>query len=198
LSNRWEGRRAYIRQYSGRKVHLAEPTPEQFHLPDIAHHLARIRRYTGGSEFSVAQHMVVGAAMARWYYPHVPLLDKRFLIHDVSEYALGDVSSPLKSLLPGYRELESRWNLAVEQWADLTFVGIPEVEELDVRMWLTERLTVYAHVDPAVLAEDTSNVKLDPLPVSEFELEAFFKPWDTEQAEAEYLRLFRAAFPGVK
>ena len=199
--SRWGGGRGpYIRAFSGRRIHLDDPEHHEFHLPDVAHHLARIHRYTGASEYSVAQHMVVGAFLARWYFRDTPLLDSRFLLHDIAEFCLGDVSSPLKSLVPDYRRLETRWDTAVETWAWLTFVGIPEVKTLDDRMWLTERQVVYRNVDPefaADMADDVSRIELKPIPVSEWELEALFRAWPADEAESTYLKAFRAAFPGV-
>ncbi len=196
--NRWTGG-PYIRSHFGRKIPLANPSPADLRLDDIAYHLARINRYTGASQFSVAQHMVVGAVMARRFYPDHPLLPARFLIHDVPEHAIGDVSSPLKSLIPGYKELEQRWDLAVESWAGLTFVGVPEVKELDDRMWLTERLTIFREALwlGAEMDEDTARCQWEPFELTRHELTRYFEPWGARVAEEEYLVAVGREFPGL-
>lgn len=129
----------YIKMFSGRKFYLDDPRAEDMHVDDIARNLAGINRYTGSSRFSVAQHCVVSAVMAKIHYPEEKLLAARMLVHDASEAYYGDVSSPLKSLIPDYRNLEDRAQLEVEKKFDITFLGERLVKEVDFRMWLTER-----------------------------------------------------------
>ncbi len=159
---RWktDAKGPYIRTMpSGRKCYLLHPSADDIHLDEVVYHAAGINRYTGGSRFSIAQHMVVGAMMAAEFYPDDKELPGRFLIHDIAETKLGDVSSPLKHVLgAAYRDLEARHDLAVEEKFSLTFVGVPAVKELDDRMWLTERLWIYRHCDQDEIAEDVSGV----------------------------------------
>jgi hypothetical protein len=194
---RWrgEGRGPYIRTSTGKQFFLADPRPEDFlDVEDLAYHLAGINRYTGGSRFSTAQHMVVGARLAERFYPQHALLPARFMIHDVSEARYGDVSSPLKALLPDYQRLESAAELAIEKRFDLTFLGYPEVRELDNRMWLTERLII----QPMLVKEDDYNGPLEPFPLDAEELEELFEGWDPDKAEAEYLFEMRRLLPWVQ
>jgi len=143
VSWRDDPRGPYVRMHSGAKVYLREPSPEQIRIPDVAKHLAGIRRFTGAG-ISVAQHSVVGARMAKKYYWDDPLMAAKFLIHDTVEHILGDVSSPLKSVLVEYRGLERSWEWAAEKRFALHFVGDPMVKEVDDRMWLTEAQWVYS------------------------------------------------------
>src|ERR1044071_2835761 len=79
----------YIKVYSGRKVFLADPRPEDFSITDIAHPLAGINRYTGGSRYTVAQHCVVASRYAAMLYPEHPYLPAKMLIHDADEAFIG-------------------------------------------------------------------------------------------------------------
>jgi hypothetical protein len=147
--------------------------------------------------------MVVGALMAERFYPDDQLLKSRFLIHDVAETNLGDVSSPLKHVLGAvYKDLEAQHDLAVEQKFGLTFLGVPEVKEVDDRMWLTERLWIYRECPEDKLAEmeeDVARVPHEPFPIDRDELRLLFAPWGAERAEAMYLMALALAFqPAVQ
>ena len=50
----------YIRTYSGTKLCVSQPRPEQIHIEDIAHHLSLLCRFTGAVNkfYSVAEHCV--------------------------------------------------------------------------------------------------------------------------------------------
>lgn len=95
----------YIVTYSGRIVYLQHPDPADILIEDIAHALSHICRYTGHVRefYSVAQHSCYVSDYCPSYYKMWGLL------HDASEAYLGDVSAPLKSLLPEYRVLEEVW-----------------------------------------------------------------------------------------
>jgi uncharacterized protein len=138
--SRWRTHREgpYIRLHGGGKFHLKSPDLTGVRLETIAHHLAGVNRYTGASRYTVAQHCAVAAHMARVHYPTHPQLPAAMLVHDVAEAFYGDVSSPLKSMLPEYRALEFFADSAVERRLGVKFLGDPLVKEVDDRMWLTE------------------------------------------------------------
>lgn len=185
----------YIRLLpTGQKFHLADPRPEEFNLACIANHLAGINRYTGGSRYTVGQHCVVASRMAARFYSDHALLPARMLIHDIAEFAYGDVSSPLKAILGDYRELEQKAELAIEQWCDLTFVGDELVKQIDTRMWLTERLTVF----PMLTQEDDYAGDLLPFELTLDELNDEFQPWAPEVVEHEFRIAFAQLLPWMK
>lgn len=189
----------YIRMRSGRKFYLVNPPPEQWHIPDVAYHAAGVLRYTGASRFSVAQHMVVGAVMARRFYPEHPLLPARFTIHDAPEAVYNDMNSPLKRLCPDYCRLLTDGERSFEKRCDLTWMDDPMVKELDCRMWLTECLTVYRHAEAngIDMSEDYTG-QLEPFPLSLAELDDWFKPWPAHVAEAEWLHEFYTNLPWME
>ena len=111
--------RAWQRMLSGRRLDLLEPSPLDVEIEDIAHGLARVARWNGQTHgahaFSVAQHCVlVEQLMIRFY----PTIEQRWrlaaLLHDASEYVIGDMISPFKAALGyDYKSFEGRLMEAV-------------------------------------------------------------------------------------
>ena len=127
-----------VQTVDGYYLSLEHPNPENLSIFAIAHALSNICRFTGHtSEFySVAQHSVAVS------YLVPPYLADEGLMHDAAEAVLGDVSSPLKSLLTEYREIEYRWEHALAQYYGLLYRcdGWPqEVKSADLRMLLMEK-----------------------------------------------------------
>jgi uncharacterized protein len=90
---------------SGKLIDLLNPKSEDIVLEDIAWALAHTNRFNGHASvaYSVAEHSV--------RVSHV--CDRRDawagLMHDATEAYLGDVTRPLKQLLPAYQILEQNW-----------------------------------------------------------------------------------------
>lgn len=90
--------------FSGTLFDLTDPHSSELSLNDIAHGLGRVCRFAGQSNrfYSVAEHCVNVARL-------VPIeLGRAALLHDGSEALIGDVTRPLKALLPDYRLIEAR------------------------------------------------------------------------------------------
>lgn len=93
---------------------LSDPNPADMDLGDIARGLSHLCRFTGlcATFYSVAEHSVHCAELARRDRQPVEI-QRAVLMHDAAEAYLGDVSRPLKALLPEYRALESRMEVAI-------------------------------------------------------------------------------------
>lgn len=137
--------KAPFRTPSGRVIDLALPDPDVIDLEDIAHSLARLCRFNGAVDefYSVATHSVyVARRMQDDGWPKRVV--QSALLHDAAEAYLGDMTSGLKRLFPEYRELERRWEFAVESRFFAAFVGRRDVKEADLRARLAEARDLFA------------------------------------------------------
>ena len=111
--------RAWQRMLSGRRLDLLDPSPLDVEIEDIAHGLARVARWNGQTKgehaFSVAQHCVL---VERLTVELKPLLSREArlmaLLHDSSEYVVGDLISPFKAAVGiDYKDFELRLLAAI-------------------------------------------------------------------------------------
>jgi 5'-deoxynucleotidase YfbR-like HD superfamily hydrolase len=111
--------RAWQRMLSGRRLDLLDPSPMDIEIEDIAHGLARVARWNGQTvgehAFSVAQHSVVVEEVVAHIQPDVaPRWRLAALLHDASEYVIGDMISPFKAALGmDYKVFEERLETAI-------------------------------------------------------------------------------------
>jgi 5'-deoxynucleotidase YfbR-like HD superfamily hydrolase len=104
---------------SGRRLDLLDPSPMDIEIEDIAHGLARVARWNGQTigehAFSVAQHSVVVEEILAHLQPDIePRWRLAALLHDASEYVIGDMISPFKAALGvDYRTFEERLETAI-------------------------------------------------------------------------------------
>ena len=124
---------------SGKFFDILRPEEYEFDIEEIATALSNLCRYTGHVNrfYSVAEHSVLVSRI-------VPeRLQLAGLLHDASEAYLGDVSSPLKRLLPEYKAIERNVQAAIAQRFGLgDDLEHTEIHEADKRMYWQERQSV--------------------------------------------------------
>lgn len=121
---------------SGHYFDLLDPAASRFQLRDIAQGLGNACRFAGQCNrfYSVAEHS--------WHASYLVPEHLRFaaLMHDAAEAFLGDVTRPLKALLPEYKAIE----LTVEEVIDDRFAlcGLcrdPAIKHADLAMLAAEQ-----------------------------------------------------------
>ncbi|MCP5005495.1 MAG: hypothetical protein GY941_16390 [Planctomycetes bacterium] len=119
---------------SGLWVDLKNPSIDTILITDIARGLANTCRYTGQcSEFySVAQHSVL---VSKAVPPEKAL---KGLMHDAQEAYLGDISSPLKALLPEYRKLEDNFQSVIYKKYNLGSIKDANIKKADLAVMRLE------------------------------------------------------------
>lgn len=125
----------FITTASGAHFNFMDPDPETIHLNDIAHALSHCCRFAGHTSafYSVAQHSVlVSNEVAKDFR-----LDA--LMHDAAEAYLGDMTSPLKRMLPQYKAIEHNVEQAIRYRFGLRLDLPPDIKRADLRLLATER-----------------------------------------------------------
>jgi len=111
--------RAWQRMLSGRRLDLADPSPFDIEIEDIAHGLSRVARWNGQTSgdwaYSVAQHSVLVEQL-------VTAIDTTLarkwrlaaLLHDGPEYVIGDMITPFKAIIGAdYKAVDNRLAAAI-------------------------------------------------------------------------------------
>jgi uncharacterized protein len=185
----------WFQTYTGKLVCVTDPKPEDVDVVDVAHALSMTCRFGGHCRdfYSVAEHSVHVASTdlqsTRCGFPtrdHV-LHDLALLLHDSAEAYLGDVVSPLKCNLGGYRELETRWLHAVELKLGLgTLLSEPReyVKQADHRVLSVEVVTLHDRVDPTWWTKFDRPTKADLQ-------STVIGCWPPDRARREFLQLYR-------
>lgn len=141
---------------SGKLFDFLDPHGSDFDINDIAHGLAHVCRYSGQCRafYSVAEHsMLVADVVGEFAY--------EALLHDAAEAFIGDVTRPLKQLLPDYRRIEASIEDAMIERFRLDRRSKGPVKHADLRVLAAEQAQVMA---PGC-AEWAVEAGIEPAPV---------------------------------
>src|SRR5262249_28036751 len=119
---------------SGAWFDFCSPAESPFVIEDIAQGLANICRYSGQCSrfYSVAEHSLLVSEVAVGF-------EFEALLHDAAEAFVGDITRPLKQMLPEYKRIEREVETAV-----FRKFGIPSplpiaVKNADLRVLAAEQ-----------------------------------------------------------
>lgn len=174
-------REPYVTMRDGWVVTFRNPKPHQIRVDDIAWHLARCCRYNMHiwQWYSNAEHCILGTK-----YASSKQVARYFLTHDAAEYIYGDLTSPVKRLLPEYKKL-------IDEFQDFLWTllcGAP----------ITPEIAEEVHViDLGITASEMRDHRKQP--DSDLGCEPYANPgyrfWEWEAAYLQYTGTFRHYFP---
>ena len=184
--------RAWQRMLSGRRLDLLDPSPFDIEIEDIAHGLARVARWNGQTvgehAFSVAQHSVVVEEIVAHMRPDIePKWRLAALLHDASEYVIGDMISPFKSALGfNYKAFEARLESAIH----LRF-GLPPKSPTAIKTLIKKADRACAFFEATQLAgfDRAESLRLFGAPPPDYDL--VIEPLPAGLAQARYLERYR-------
>lgn len=157
--------------YSGTYFDLLDPERSDLAIEDIAHGLSNICRFAGQCRrfYSVAQHCVHMADLIEPPHSYAALM------HDAPESVVGDVSRPLKDLLPDYRAIEACCEAAIFRRFNVPSPLAPEVKIMDARMLATEQRQLMRNSDEWDYTRGLESLPLD------------IPAWSPEQAKRQFM-----------
>jgi 5'-deoxynucleotidase YfbR-like HD superfamily hydrolase len=193
ISAKGEAPRAWQRMLSGRRLDLLDPSPLDIEIEDIAHGLARVARWNGQTvgahAFSVAQHSLVVEELCRKLAPNWDKPKRLMaLLHDASEYVIGDMISPFKAALGlDYKAFEAKLEAAVH----LRF-GLPAVTPPAVKATIKRADIICAYFEATQLAgfDEAEAKRFFGAPPRGIALK--LRPEPTAKVQEAFLKRFRS------
>ena len=183
--------RAWQRRLSGRRLDLLDPSPMDIEIEDIAHGLARVARWNGQTvgehAFSVAQHSVVVEEIVAHVQPDIePRWRLAALLHDASEYVIGDMISPFKAALGvDYRTFEDRLEGAIH----IRF-GLPAKAPAAIKKLVKRADRACAFFEATQLAGFAHAEALDLFGAPPEGYALTIEPWPANLAQTRYVQRF--------
>ncbi len=183
---------------SGRRLDLLDPSPFDIEIEDIAHGLARVARWNGqtigGHAFSVAQHSCVVEEIAAHIRPGLePKWRLAALLHDASEYVIGDMISPFKAALGvSYKDFEARLEHAIH----IRF-GLPAKTPLAIKKLIKEADKACAYFEATQLAGFTRKESLGFFGAPPQGYDLTIDPLPAPEAQQRYLERYQVLAEAV-
>lgn len=163
---------------SGIEFDILNPTSDMICLKDISHALSNLCRYTGhvNRYFSVAEHCVCCSEL-----PETVEVQRACLLHDLAETYINDLSSPLKTVLPKYREIEERI-LCVA----FSKYGLHTIAPWDERIKSADSIMLWAETEQLMPESPAFDYIKEMVPV--IDCPPIIDGWHPEYAKKMFLR----------
>lgn len=167
---------------SGAWFDFRAPGSSDFTIEDIAHGLANICRYSGqcSSFYSVAEHSILVSETAKGF-------EFEALLHDAAEAFLGDITRPLKQLLPEFKRIEADVERAILDRFGVTEPIPSQVKQADLRVLAAEQMQIM----PEGTAGWVRGQKVKPAPI-------VVRHLPPKEAKRLFLERFEALFPAYE
>ena len=185
--------RAWQRMLSGRRLDLLDPSPFDIEIEDIAHGLARVARWNGQTigehAFSVAQHSCVVEEIVAHIQPDLePKWRLAALLHDASEYVIGDMISPFKAALGvSYKDFEAKLEAAIH----LRY-GLPPGNPVAIKTLIKQADRACAYFEATQLAGFSKKESLGFFGSPPKGYDLTIEPMPAPAAQKQYLDRFAA------
>lgn len=169
-----------IKVAAGHYVDLASPDPATVEIRSIAAALSKICRFGGHCPrfYSVAEHCIHCTTLGADEGVVGDALLAVFL-HDAAEAYVGDMVKPLKNIMPGYAEAESRIEAAIEAAMGVDFRRWSDViKRFDRAMLKAEKISMWP--DDREKWAGFSDIE---------DREVSLRFWPPGEAEKEFLRV---------
>lgn len=166
---------SWVQTASGKKFDFKNITLDSIDINDIAHALSLSCRFGGHCQrfYSVAEHSVRTSYVAK---------DMKWaLMHDAAEAYIGDMATPLKSIIPAFRDMEEKVLSKIAEKFGLTMPIPDEVKIADAVLLATEK--------EYLMVKEPESWNLSALPLNER-----IVPWSPEFARKRFLQRFGELF----
>lgn len=159
----------------GKFFDLLRPEDSEYDIDVVATALSNLCRYTGHVTrfYSVAEHSVLVSLACP------PQYALEGLLHDASEAFVGDVSSPLKKLLPAYQQIEDNIQADIARRFNLTYPFPECIHRADKQLYWSERKDIAPAVDLLWNKEFRASRKVEP------------QGWNPVKARKEFLKRYK-------
>ncbi|WP_426028912.1 YfbR-like 5'-deoxynucleotidase [Brevundimonas sp. TWP2-3-4b2] len=177
---------------SGRRLDLLDPSPFDIEIEDIAHGLARVARWNGQTvgehAFSVAQHSCVVEEIAAHLKPGLePKWRLAALLHDASEYVIGDMISPFKAALGvNYKAFEARLEGAIH-----VRFGLPPKNPVEIKTLIKKADVACAYFEATQLAGFSKKESLTLFGAPPTGYDLIIEPLPAPEAQRRYIERYR-------
>ena len=158
-----------IETFGGSFLDVSDPDPDDITLGDVVHGLSRACRFAGQclTFYSVAEHaVIVSERLERQGAPADVIFAG--LHHDDAEAFLGDITRPLKHLIPHYGELEEQMLCAIARALNLPLTSFtdPRIKEADDWALAAEAYHLMSSHGRTWHVEGLYDPRTDPKPIT--------------------------------